>query len=123
MKGGTELIISLGIIFIIAIYINILLRKNKKKHQDSITHDWDNFLAAASENNIVEIKQYGDKLIWNTSLNQEQLSKITEVVEKNIDDYPELEKLKLDAFNKQLNFDRTLPGSGSSGGIKQSWFN
>ena len=123
MKGGTELFISLGIIFIIAIYINILLRKNKRKHQSSITRDWDNFLAAASENNIVEIKQYGDKLIWNTSLNQEQLSKITEVVEKNIDDYPELEKLKLDAFNKQLNFDRTLPGSGSSGGIKQSWFN
>ena len=61
---------------------------------------------AEIENNIAEIRNYGSKLIWNKYLNQDQLSKIKEVVENKIERHPELEKLKLDAFNKQFSYDR-----------------
>ena len=115
------LFICLGIILLIAISIQIVLRRIRGRDKNSINEDWKKFLHASSKNNIGEIKYYGDKLIWNKYLKQNQLTKISEVVAIKIEKYPELEKLKLDAYNKQLHYNRLFPGSGSSGGIKQSW--
>ena len=89
--------------------------------KQTLPENWDKFKAAIAKNNIYEIKYFGDKLIWNKYLKQYQLTKIIEIVDSKIERYPELEQLKLDAFNKQLHYDRPLPSSGSSGGKKQSW--
>ncbi|BDS12405.1 hypothetical protein [Aureispira anguillae] len=56
--------------------------------------------------NIKQIIYYGDRLLWNQYLKQEYLTKITEVVTSNIEESPELEKIKMAAFNKQLDYNR-----------------
>ena len=121
MENGYTFFITLGIIVLLASIPYYFIFKSERKDKELIDSQWKNFLRAVDKNNISEIISYGDKLIWNKYLKRDQLSKIIEVVKLRIDNYPELEKLKLDAFNKKLDYDRILPSPGSSGGIKQSW--
>ena len=121
MSNGTILFITLGLIVFVGLLIQYFLWKSKVKDRKSIADNWDKFLIASSKNDINDIKYFGDKLVWNKYLKQEQLTKITQVVASKAEEYPELEQLKLDLFNKQLDYNRTLPEIGSSGGIPQSW--
>lgn len=121
MNNGMILFITLGLICLGIILVQYFLWKSRAKDKETIHSDWESFLKASSKNNIQELNYYGDKLIWNKYLKQKQLSEITRIVDSKIKVYPELEQLKLNALNKQLHYNRILPTSGSSGGIKQSW--
>ena len=115
------LLYSLGIILIFSIIIYFFIRKDRLNDKRNLELDWENFLKSESLNDIKGIAENGDKLIWNKYLLNEQLDKIISVVNLLVSDFPQLEKLKLNAFNKKLHYNRTMPESGSSGGIKQSW--
>ena len=95
------LFITFGLALFVGLLIQYFLWKSRKKDKNAIKDDWKKFLNASAKNNIGEINYYGGRLIWNKYLKQEQL--------------------KLDAFNKQLHYNRTMPEIGSSGGRKQSW--
>lgn len=121
MTAGISLIQTLGALFLIVVLIQLFLRRNRKIDKKSIRTDWQLFLKASKSTDIPAMIKLGEKLIWNKYLTQAQLSNIMAVVDFHIEKHPELQKLKLDAYNKQLHYDRILPESGSSGGIKQSW--
>jgi len=108
MTTGPSIFLFLSVLLFIAVTIQILLRRSRKKDKLSLDADWQNFLTASSTEDIEGINNYGDKLIWNKYLKQNQLTQISKVVELNIDKYPELKKLKLNAYNKQLHYNRTL---------------
>ena len=106
MANSTILILALSLIVLIILIGQYFLYNSRKKDRLSIDSDWSNFLHASSSNHIGDIKQYGDKLVWNKHLKQDQLTEITKVVNSKIDKYPELEKLSLNVLNKQARYDR-----------------
>lgn len=106
MDNGFILFLTLGITIIVGLTIQYILWQKSIKAYKAIDKDWESFLEASSEKDIKLIKLYGDKLLWNQHLKQEQLDEITEVIKLNIDQYPELEKMKANAYNKQLDYNR-----------------
>ena len=111
-----EIIITVISIISFTIIIQIYLWRKNKIDKENLSQDWITFLKASENSDIQLLIDSGDKLIWNKHLKQNQLTIIIEVVDSEIENNPELKKLKLNAFNKQLHYDRTLPYSGSSGG-------
>ena len=112
---------SLGIFSLVAIGIYYFLWKDRLNDKKNLEKDWQKFLKSESQNDIMGIASNGDKLIWNKYLLSEQLNKIIEVTNSRVIKFPELKKLANNAYNKKLHYTRTMPTSGSSGGIKQSW--
>ena len=92
--------------------IRLYLRKLSLKDKKELDPNWSAFIQAVDESNMANIDEYGSKLILNKHLTGTQLTKIIEVVDSNIEDFPELEQLKLNAFNKKLHYDRPLPTQG-----------
>ncbi len=121
MDNGTVFTLIIIAIVALMIVLNFFVLRKYKRDMDKIDDQWNAFLEAVDREDVDKIQLYGDKLIWNTDLKQEQLSTIKEVVELHLEDNPALEQLKLDAFNKQLHYDRNIPSPGSSGGKPQSW--
>jgi len=109
MDSGITLFIALGMILVIGIAIQFVFWKMRERDKNSIDEHWKRFQHAIERNNIEEIQYFGDKLVWNKHLKQHQLTTISEVVTDRIERYPQLEQLKLHAFNKQLHYDRALP--------------
>lgn len=112
---------SIGSLLLISVGIFILILKDRINDKKNLDKDWQNFLESESLNDIKGIAFYGNKLIWNKYLLNDQLNKIIDVVNSRVSDNPELKKLENNAFNKRLHYDRILPYPGSSGGKKQSW--
>ncbi len=121
MNNGIILSVLFGLIILSIIVIQYFLWRSRMKDKASLEEDWRRFLESVDNDDVDKIRGAGDKLLWNKYLKQKQLTKITEVVKSKIDKHPELKELHLNAFNKQLDYNKTLPESGSSGGIKQSW--
>ena len=115
------LFLSLSCIALVGITIYTLIYRSKKRDKATLKKHWNLFLEAKKINNIPAIQLYGDKLIWNHHLQKGQLAQIIECIDDRIQKFPHLNKLRNDAFNKQLHHNRILPMSGSSGSIKQSW--
>ena len=108
MTTGTSIIVTIAFILLIGTTIQFIIWRSNKRDKLSLDKDWMNFIDASTQSDIDLINEYGDKLIWNKHLKQEQLTIISEVVESKIEKNPKLEKLKLNAYNKQLHYDRTL---------------
>jgi hypothetical protein len=85
------------------------IRKDRQRDKNNLAIDWKNFLKSESQNDIKGIEIYGDKLIWNKYLLNEQLDKIIVVVNSRVANFPELKKLENNAFNKRLHYNRILP--------------
>jgi hypothetical protein len=117
MNNSEILFLSIGILVLIVLIIQYFLWKDK----NSLNYYWQKFLDSESNNDMRGLKFNGEKLIWNKYLKNEQLEKIIDVVNSRVKNYPTLKRLANDAYNKKLHYDRILPQSGSSGGIKQSW--
>ncbi|WP_375238030.1 hypothetical protein [Aurantibacter sp.] len=110
----------LGVIFIIALVIYGFIYIDRQNDKKNLKNDWEKFLKSVSLNDVKGIALNGDKLIWNSHLKNDQLNRIINIVNSRVSDFPELEDLKNNAFNKKLHYDRPLPYPGSSGGKKQS---
>lgn len=102
------LIYSIVIIFLISLGIYHYIRKDRQRDKNNLAIDWKNFLKSESQNNIKGIVTYGDKLIWNKYLLNEQLDKVIDVVNSRVANFPELKKLENNAFNKKLHYNRIL---------------
>jgi hypothetical protein len=102
------LIYSIFIIFLISLGIYYYIRKDRQRDKNNLEIDWKNFLKSESLNDIKGIVNYGDKLIWNKYLLNEQLDKIIDVVNSRVTNFPELKKLENNAFNKKLHYNRIL---------------
>jgi hypothetical protein len=103
------LIYSIFVIFLISIVAYYYIRKDRQRDKNNLAIDWKNFLKSESQNDIKGIEIYGDKLIWNKYLLNEQLDKIIVVVNSRVTNFPELKKLENNAFNKRLHYNRILP--------------
>jgi len=117
------LIIIISIV-LVAVGIRYFLWRDWINDKNSIDEIWQKFMEAELNDDLSNIKYFGDKLIWNRHLKKEQLKQLMEIVEKRRSKTfsdGSLDKLANDAFNKKLHHDRIIPRSGSSGGIKQSW--
>ncbi|GAA4803793.1 hypothetical protein [Litoribaculum gwangyangense] len=121
MDNSISLIIALIVIVVGGILIQYFLWRDRINDRRVLDKHWNKFLKSESLNDIKGIAFYGDKLIWNKHLTKEQLKKIIELANSKVARYSELDKLKNNAYNKKLHYDRIFPRSGSSGGIKQSW--
>ena len=103
------LIYSLVTIFLVTMVIYYFLWKNYQQDKKNLQYDWEKFQKSVSENDSKGMTINGDKLIWNKYLTKEQLEEIITVVDSKISNYPELKKLKNNAFNKKLHYDRVIP--------------
>ena len=112
---------SLGIISLVSIGIYYFIWKDRMNDKKNLDRDWQRFLKSESLNDIKRIASNGDKLIWTKYLLTEQLDKIIEATNSRVTKFSLLKKLANNAFNKKLHYNRTMPGSDSSGGIKQRW--
>lgn len=102
MNDAFILFSTLGITIIIGIIIQYFLWQQRIKERNSIDKDWEDFLKASSNENIELIKLYVDKLLWNQYLKKEQLDKISTVVDSNLEQDSELEKIRLEIYNKRI---------------------
>lgn len=107
-----DFIIAIISLITIIIAIRYFLWKSSQRALLIIDQDWEGFLKASASSNINRINLFGGKLIYNKHLKQAQLEKIIEVVDEHFEKFPELEDLKLKAFNKKLHYDRPLPTQG-----------
>uniref|UniRef100_UPI00404AAC2E hypothetical protein n=1 Tax=Flavobacterium sp. TaxID=239 RepID=UPI00404AAC2E len=99
---------SLGLIFFVLTIIYYYAWKDSLRDKNNLKKDWQKFLNSESSNDIKRIAKYGDQLIWNKYLSNDQLHKIIDVVNLRITEFPELKKLENNAFNKKLRYKRTL---------------
>ena len=103
------LIYSLIAIFLISTTVYYFLWKSYQQDKKNLQNDWEKFQKSVSENDITGIAINGDKLIWNKHLLVEQLNEIISVVDSKISNSPELKKLRNNAFNKKLDYNRVFP--------------
>ena len=109
MNNSNTLIIVLITIVLVGVLIQYFLWKDRTNDRKVLDEDWNKFLKSESLNDIKGIALNGDKLIWNKHLTKKQLDKIIEIVNSRVARYSELEKLKNNAYNKQLHYNRTSP--------------
>lgn len=122
MNAGPTLVISLAVILTVGVAINIGLYNMRKRHKRIYSELWQSFEKALEKEAHDDIISIGNELIYNAHLLQKHLTIIHETAIELEKKHPKFESLRLNSFNKQLHYDRPLPGIGSSGGVKQSWF-
>lgn len=121
MDSGQTLFISLIGIILIGIIIQIGLFRNRKKQRLEYPKLWQEFESCKSSNVYTDLLIIGNKLIYNKYLTQEHLTIIHETAVELETSFSEFESLRLNAYNKQLHYNRTMPEAWSSGGIAQTW--
>ncbi|NVK66247.1 MAG: hypothetical protein HWE22_16770 [Flavobacteriales bacterium] len=122
MDAGPTLFIALGITLMIAVGIQIGLYNMRKRQKLVYPELWKEFETAVKNGLHTDIISVGNKLIYNKYLRQEHLTIIHQTAIKLEKEHIQFKSLRLNAYNKQLHYDRPLPEIGSSGGVKQSWF-
>lgn len=117
-----DYIIATLFAILLIIIIQIYLFYDRKKQKSEYPIFWQEFERCLKFKDYNGILTVGNKLIFNKYLTQEHLTIIYNLTVELEIKFPEFEELRLRAYNKQLHYDRTLPEVGSSGGIKQTWF-
>ena len=90
-----ELILFMGFIFcfLFMIITQVVFWRNRKLARKEIITDWTKFLNAEKANNINSMKLYGEKLIWNRYISQDQIDKLNESLSLRLKKNPKLESL------------------------------
>ncbi len=90
-----EIILFIVIIlcFVFMIITQIVFWKQRQLARERIITDWAKFLNAERFNDIKSIKLYGDKLIWNRYISQEQIDRLNEVLASRLEKHASLESL------------------------------
>ena len=109
------------LIVLVFVLIQIGLFQNRKKQKMEYPKLWAEFESSKKLNAYTDLIAVGNKLIYNKNLSQEHLTIIHETAIELEKRFPEFEALRLNAYNKQLDYNRTMPSAWSSGGIKQTW--
>ena len=93
MDAGQILMFWLIIFFPFLIITQIVFWRNRKKARQNIILDWKKFLAAENSDNIELIKKYGERLIWNRYISQDQIDKLNDSLSTRLENHPELSSL------------------------------
>ena len=117
-----EFIIVILFAFIGIILVQVYLYFDRKKQRTNYPILWQEFEVCIKFKVYNGILSTGNKLVFNKYLSQEHLTIIFNTATELELKLPEFKELRLNAYNKQLHYNRTFPEIGSSGGIKQSWF-
>ena len=121
MDSGLTFTISMLLIVLVFVLIQVALFQNRKKQKTEYPKLWAEFESCKKLNAYTDLIAVGNKLIYNKYLSQEHLTIIHETAIELEKRFPEFEALRLNAYNKQLDYNRTMPSAWSSGGIKQTW--
>lgn len=109
MSNPNVLIIIFVIGTLIAIFIQVLLYRMRKRHRAEYRQLWADFERLIKTHNYNDIIETGTKLVYNNSLKSAHLNIIHKMAVELESKHPEFEKLKSDAYNKQLHYARELP--------------
>jgi hypothetical protein len=123
MDSGLTFTISIIVIVLVFVLIQLGLFQNRKKQELEYPQLWEKFESCKKLNAYTDLIAVGNKLMYNKYLSQEHLTIIHETAIELQKRFPEFEALRLNAYNKQLDYNRTMPSAWSSGGIKQTWSN
>jgi hypothetical protein len=116
-----EFIVVALFAFIGIILVQVYLYYDRKKQRANYPILWQEFEACIKFKVYNGILLSGNKLVFNKHLSQEHLTIIFKTAAELELKFPEFIELRLNAYNKQLHYNRTFPEVGSSGGIKQTW--
>lgn len=106
MDNGLIIIVSTFIItLIIAGAAQVIFHRQRKRHAVEYSLIWERFDAIKDTRNYNEIIELGNRLVFNTSLNEEHLKIIYYTAIKHKQWHPDFETLKLNAYNKRLDWD------------------
>ena len=87
------MIIAMAICFLFMIITQVVFWRNRKLARKEIITDWTKFLNAEKSNNVNSMKLYGEKLIWNRYISQDQIDKLNESLSLRLKKNPKLESL------------------------------
>ena len=87
------MLVAMMMCFVFMIITQIVFWKQRQLARERIITDWAKFLNAERFNDIKSIKLYGDKLIWNRYISQEQIDRLNEVLASRLEKHPSLESL------------------------------
>lgn len=120
--NDADILLTVAIITVFFIGITQLwLYNDRKKQSLAYPKLWEEFETCKKFNSYNDLLSVGNKLVFNKYLTQNHLDIIHNTALELEEMFPEFESLRLNAYNKQLHYNRTLPQTGSSGGIKQTW--
>jgi len=106
MDNGIILLITFILPLLIVVVFYYILGKQRKKDGQEITTIWKHYQRAILSKHTKGIKKYGEALIWNEHLTDEMLRIMTKDINDLIDEFTELEELRLLIFNKFLHWNR-----------------
>ena len=87
-------------IAILLLFIYRFLRRRKKRHAERYDRDIEQFKRALAENNVEQINFYGDHIIWNEHLKQEDKRMLYDSLAPIQEQLPELKQLWKDVHYK-----------------------
>ena len=79
--------------FLFMIITQVVFWMHRKRARKNIISDWLKFLNAEKSNDIDLINVYGDKLIWNRYISQDQIDILNEVLALRFNDHSILSDL------------------------------
>ena len=121
MGSFTILTVTIILIIVSGILIQVFLYRDREKQKKLYPILWKEFEANVTFNAYADILKTGNELVFNKYLSQEHLTIIYELAIELEKRFPEFKSLRLNAYNKQLHYNRPIPSPWSSGGIKQTW--
>ena len=93
MEPFKTVLVVMAACFVFMIVTQVVFWRNRKEARKRIITDWSKFLEAEHSNDIVLIKLYGDKLIWNRYISQDQINKLNESLSSRLKNHPQLSTL------------------------------
>ena len=93
----------------IAIIFHYLLSIRKKRQLESIKSDWTHFNRGVQNKLPEGIIKYGTNLVFNEHLTASQLEKMYSDIKNLVEEFPELEELRVLLYNKHLTRSMNLP--------------
>lgn len=106
MDNGIILIITFILPLGVVTLFYYLLYKQRKKDANHIDALWKKYQKAIAHKHTDGILKFGTSLIYNEHLTDEMLRIMTKDVNGLIDEFPNLEELRLLIFNKFLHWNR-----------------
>lgn len=102
MDNGTILFATLIIATALGITFRISLVQHRKKQQAEYPELWKEFEQSVTSEDYSQMVELGTKVIYNKFVRTKHLEKIQAIAKDLELDYPEFEKLRLNAYDKWI---------------------
>ena len=105
MDNGIVLLLTFLITALFIVVVQIMFYRQRKRHASEYSSIWEQFDSIKDTRNYGDIIELGNKLVYNKSLKPEHLKVISLIAIKHDQWHPDFETLRLNAFNKRLDWD------------------